>query len=100
MEHPKPDANKKEIVEVIKIMGCIWIDQDKYAGLDGFLVASNGIHAVEIKNPAYRWELTDREKRCREEIERLGQKYNIIQTQDEALTLAGFSQGDYLELAK
>jgi hypothetical protein len=90
MYRPKPDSNKKAIVEVLKLYGCVWVDQDKYAGLDGFLISFNGIHAVEIKNPVYRWELTTREKLCKEEIERMGQKYNIIQTEDEALNLAGF----------
>jgi hypothetical protein len=100
MFHPRPDVNKKAIVEVWRLLGCVWVDADEYSGLDGFLIAPNGIHAVEIKNPDRNWKLTQAEAKRKDQIERLGQKYNFILRTNEAITLAGFMLDDYVQLAQ
>ena len=90
MYHPKPDRNKREIVEALRACGCVWIDADQYAGLDGIMVSINGVHLVEIKVDA-NYKLTDNEIMRQAEVEHLGQKYNIIRSVEEALALAGFA---------
>ena len=97
MYHPKPDANRIEIVDVWRALGCIWIDADEYAGCDGFLIAPNGVHIVEIKNPRRDWSLTPREKQCQRKVEQMGQKYNIVMYPEYAAVLAGFTWDDHLE---
>ena len=90
MYHPKPDRNKKEIVDALRSIGCVWIDADQWAGIDGILVATNGVYIVEIK-AGESSKLTESEMLRQAEIEHLGQKYNIIRSVQDALVLAGFA---------
>jgi len=48
-----------------------------------------GVHIVEIKNPAYEWELTPAEKKRKAEVEAAGGRYNIIETDEQARRLVG-----------
>jgi hypothetical protein len=97
MFHPRPDQNRKEIVDVWRTLGCIWIDADEFAGCDGFLLSPLGVHIVEIKNPRTYWSLTPREEKRKQEVEQMGHVYNIILRPEDAAILAGYSWGDYLE---
>lgn len=83
------DNNESRIVEFWQALGCVWIPQSRHSGFDGVLVARNGVHIVEIKNPARRWTLTDAEQRRRAEVEAAGGVYNIVCNDDDARILIG-----------
>lgn len=84
------DSNEKAILQFWKAMGCEWTPQPRQNGFDGVLVALNGVHIVEIKNPARKWQLTAGEKAKKAAVEAAGGTYHIIQTDDEARRLIGF----------
>lgn len=81
------DANEAALVQVWRAAGCIWIPQDRHAGFDGILLAHNGNHIVEVKNPARKWKLTKAEQERKAELEARGYIYNIIETECDALAL-------------
>ena len=83
------DKNEKALVELWAASGCVWIQQMAGQGCDGILIAPNGVHIVEIKNPEYKWDLTDTEKETKKMVEFVGQKYNIIENDEQALELVG-----------
>lgn len=84
----KRDANEKELVQVWRQLHCHWMPMDRNAGFDGVLISPiTGVHIVEVKNPARKWELTEAEKETKQEVEARGAIYNIIQTVDEAVYL-------------
>ena len=83
------DANEADILDLWRALGCHVIPQPRQNGFDLVLVARNGVHVVEIKNPARRWELTDAERARKAKIEAAGGVYHIITTHDEARRLVG-----------
>lgn len=85
----KRDANEKEIVNFWRSCGCIWIQQDRHAGFDGILICDGVISIVEIKNPSRRWMLTEAEAAQRDEIERCGCRYRIVENLEQAAGLIG-----------
>jgi hypothetical protein len=78
------DANEGPIVELWRNMGAIWIPQQPGAGFDGVLIAQNGIHLVEVKNAQTRWKLTPDELALKAIVEATGQRYNVIETIEDA----------------
>jgi Holliday junction resolvase len=85
----KRDANEKEIARFLERVGCEVIRQDRHAGFDLLVIAPAGIYVCEVKNPARAWTLTDAEKEMQARIEQIGQKYNIIETVEDAAKLVG-----------
>lgn len=85
----KRDANERDIVSFWRHLGFLWVQMDRYAGFDGLLVTRSSVYIVEIKNPAVKWRLTENEKERKEQVEQLGQKYNVIQTLSDASKLVG-----------
>lgn len=90
----KRDANERDIVLFWRSLGYFWLPMDRHAGFDGILVTRNCVNIVEIKNPAVKWRLTENEKACQEQVEGLGQKYNIVQTLRDASELVGVEWTD------
>ena len=78
------DLNEAAIVSFWRCVGCYWIPFVPGQGADGLLFALNGVHLVEIKNPETSWKLTPEELALKSSVERMGHKYNVIQTLDEA----------------
>ena len=78
------DKNETEIIAFWRSVGCLWIQMPPSAGFDGLLIDGPVMHIVEIKNPAGRMVLTDREQTLKNQIEIRGGNYNIIRTLDEA----------------
>lgn len=83
------DANEAGLVQFWRAMGCHWIPMDRHKGFDGLLVARNGVHIVEIKNPARRWNYTPAEVTRKVEVEKAGGVYNTIETDEQARKLIG-----------
>lgn len=83
------DDNEAALVQFWRALGCEWIEMSRHAGFDGVLVALNGVHIVEVKNPARRWALTDAEQKRRAAVERAGGRYNVIETNADARKLVG-----------
>lgn len=81
------DNNEARLVELWERSGCIWIPQDRHKGFDGVLLAPNGNHIIEIKNPDENWKLTPAEEKRKAQLEAAGYVYNIIQTDNDALAL-------------
>lgn len=90
MRHPRPDSNKRELVDFWRRIGCVVLVHDVYAGCDLTLVCpKTGVHLVELKTPATRADLTPREKKLQAELEEVGGKLEIVCDLDEAARLAG-----------
>lgn len=87
----KRDTNERELVELWERFGCHWIAMPAGAGFDGVLLAPNGIHVVEVKNPSYRWKFTPDERIMQDVVENAGHAYNVIETDEQALALIGRS---------
>ena len=83
------DANEAGLVQFWRALGCEWIEMSRHAGFDGVLVALNGVHIVEVKNPARRWTLTEAEQQRKAAVEQAGGRYNIVETDDDARRLIG-----------
>ena len=87
----KRDVNERRLIDLWRGIGCTVIQMDRNAGFD--LLVIRGINfikrtfIVEVKNPALKWKLTESESRLKEKI---GDEYNIIQTDEEALELIGY----------
>jgi hypothetical protein len=92
-KHGKRDKNEREIVEVWRALGAVWIPQPQESGFDGILVCHGIIYIVEIKdvsNTNGRYKLTPNEETTKSILEYNGAiKYNIIKTVQEALDLVG-----------
>jgi hypothetical protein len=58
-------------------------------GFDGLLITPLGIYIVEIKNGTYKWKFTASEQRLKNEVERLGHKYHVVQSASDARYIAG-----------
>jgi len=89
MRADRRDINERKIVEYWRALGNEWIPAKPGQGYDGLLITRLDVHIVEIKNPQRKWKLTDCEKRTKEIVERLGQKYNIVETMEDAEYMAG-----------
>jgi len=82
------DTNEKAIIRALRAAGCIVRQMDRHAGFDLLVVSPfTGIHIVEIKNPAYKWHLTENEEDFQGLVESVDQTYWVIQTVDEALKM-------------
>ena len=85
----KRDKNEKAILEFIEAAGCVVIQMEPGQGFDLLVIAQNGIHIVEIKNPAYRWELTHDESMMKISVEQVGQAYHICESIQDAGNIIG-----------
>ena len=83
------DENERQLVEFWRAMGCHWVEMSRHAGFDGVLVALNGTHIVEVKNPARRWALTAAEVARKQAVEAAGGVYHIVETDDDARKVIG-----------
>jgi hypothetical protein len=78
------DANEKELLEFWRAAGCYWIPMQPGQGFDGLLIAQNGVHIIEVKNPAKKWKLTEEEKELQDKLMSLLVVYNIVQNMQDA----------------
>jgi len=86
--HQKPDANRAEIVDAARRIGCGWWDLPD--ACDGLLLSrQTGLHIVEIKTPKTRDDLTKRERLLQCMCLEMGIPYNIVTSVDELISLAG-----------
>jgi hypothetical protein len=84
------DANEREIVDLWRAAGCLWIQQPRESGFDGILLCPRtGLHVVEIKRCDIHWKLTPHEREVCQEVERRGQAYSIITNLEQAQDLIG-----------
>jgi hypothetical protein len=81
------DANEGPIVAFWRGFGCFWLPLIPGQGADGVLIAQNGIHLVEVKNAQTRWKLTPDELALKAIVEATGQRYNVIETIEDAARL-------------
>lgn len=82
------DKNEAALIELWRACGCFVSQMDRMKGYDLVIVCPRtGVHIVEIKNPAYKWTLTDDEKKIKAEVEAAGGRYNIIETDEQARRL-------------
>lgn len=91
MHAAKPDRNRKEIVDVLRRAGVLWVDQRPEAGFDGLAISPrNGMHVAEIKMPGKEGCLTPGEKEMRNDVWATGVAYEIWTTAEQALTACGY----------
>ena len=76
-------------------LGAVVIPMQPGQGFDLLVIAANGTHLVEVKNPAYKWELTKEESLMKIRVEQAGQKYNIIEDTAEAAVLVGHTVAEW-----
>ena len=84
----KRDANEGPIVELWRAAGCELIQLRPGQGADWVVIASNGVHVVEIKNPDG-WQYTDAELALKNSAEELGQRYETVFTIEDAARMIG-----------
>ena len=89
MKADRRDENEAEYVTLWKGLGYTWIPMKPGQGFDGLLVTPLGVHIVEIKNGERRWKLTACERKTKEAIEALGQRYYIVDCWEDAKYVAG-----------
>src|SRR5512146_1022919 len=89
----KRDANEREMVEAWRALGALWFPQPEAAGFDGVLVTAAGVvYFVEVKDLREhhnKFYLTEAERRRREELIALGQRYEVVSNMAQALALVG-----------
>jgi hypothetical protein len=85
----KRDRNEPAIISLLHRLGAQVIQLEPGQGADLIVIAENGIHICEVKNPAYKWELTQDESLMKMRVERVGQQYHILQTVEDAARLLG-----------
>jgi len=83
------DENEREYVDLWRGLGYLWIPAKPGQGYDGILVTPIDIFIVEVKNGARKWKLTESEQRVKDEVERLGHEYCIVEDLEDAEILAG-----------
>ena len=89
----KRDANEREIVVALRAAGCSVTQMDAKAGFDLLVISPlAGVLVMEIKDgakpPSARY-LTPNEHAKRDEIEAAGGVYNVAETVEQALRIAG-----------
>ena len=89
MRADKRDNNEHEIMAVFHSVGWASIKMKPGQGCDYVVISPRGIMIVEIKNPEYAWKLTKSEAALRDECERLGETYHVLEYADDALELLG-----------
>lgn len=82
------DDNEPEIIQAMQHCGTCILQADRMAGYDFVAVTPRGTHLVEVKNPTYRWKLTPREAKIKQQVELAGGAYYVIETVEEAVGLA------------
>jgi hypothetical protein len=84
------DKNEREIIEVLRRVGCVVWQMDRKAGFDLLVIAPSdgGVEIVEVKNPARKWTLTEDEKKKKAEVESVNGVYWIIEDIEDALNVA------------
>ena len=88
----KPDANKGPLVALARRIGAVVINMPRDAGFDCLICFRGQKHIVEFKDPEKppsARKLTPGEAECRDRLEDIGVKYNVIMTDDDLLTLLG-----------
>ena len=87
----RADANQPEIVEALRSIGCHVEHTHQLKGLFDILVGYRGkLFIMEIKDgskPPSATKLTPDEIKCKEAFERVGVKYNIVYTPDQAIEI-------------
>jgi hypothetical protein len=93
MRGKQKDTNQSELVEVFNRFGfeCIDISQLASAGFDFLVIGRGHIGIVEAKNgalPPSKRQLTQNEQKRKEQCERHGVAYNVIENIEQAVSLA------------
>ncbi len=82
------DKNEPEICIAILSNGGFYRKMPEAAGFDLLVVfPKTGVHIVEVKNPSYKWRLTDAEQDLKEDVEDYGGKYHVVETVKDILKL-------------
>ena len=89
MRADRRDLNEAEYVSLWHSLGYVWVPMKPGQGFDGLLITPREIMIVEVKNPDHKWKLTKCERDVKEEVERLGQTYHIVEHLEDAEYLAG-----------
>lgn len=97
MTFKKKDRNQKEIEQHLKQVGALWIDctGDPNIGFDGIVAYRGKLYIVEAKDgkkPPSQRQLTDGEKRRKEQVECAGVQYNVIESTEQMLQLIGATE--------
>lgn len=89
----KVDANQAQIVAALRRVGCYVLHLHQLKNAFDLLVCWRGqTWCVEVKDgnkPPSRRKLTEGEQGCKDELERVGVGYHIIESVDQALRLVG-----------
>lgn len=87
----KVDSNQKEIVDALREYGATVLIVSQLKNAFDILVGFNSkLYIVEIKDgnkPKSARKLTDGEQKCKEFFERVGCKYNIVESVEDAINL-------------
>jgi hypothetical protein len=82
------DTNEREIIDLLRKIGCVVWQMDRTAGFDLLVISAGDVEIVEIKNPAHKWKLTEAEAKKKAEVESVGGVYWIVTDEDDALKMA------------
>ena len=89
----KVDSNQSEIVSALRRVGCYVLHLHQLKNCFDLLICWRGqTWCVEVKDgskPPSKRKLTEGEQACKDELERVGVKYHIIESVDQALRLVG-----------
>lgn len=87
----KVDRNQSEIVSALRKVGAVVVITSQLKNCFDLLVAYRGkLHIMEVKDgllPPSARKLTDGELKCKESIESVGCKYNVVLSADEAIKI-------------
>lgn len=88
-EQNKRDANEDAVIAPAIEVGANVRKMCKDEGHD-LIVAFRGIvYIAEVKNPSYKWTLTQLEKKRKAELEAVGVSYNILEYPEDMLRMIG-----------
>ena len=84
----KRDTNENDICVAILEHGGFYKKMPEVCGFDLLVVfPKTGVHIVEVKNPSYKWQLTDAEQDMKEDVEHYGGAYHVVETVEDCIKL-------------
>ena len=89
MRAGKRDENEREIITTATHAGARVIQMSETAGFDLLVVHPSGNHIVEVKMPGRKDKLTPAERAQKNNVERAGQVYNIVEDALDMLNVLG-----------